>query len=320
MLNRRVLRAKVLQAVYAYVESGEENVEVGVKYLLESIDKLYELFIWQLSFLVETKRFAERRIDENKHKHIPTPEDLNPNMRYVNNRVLLAIEDNKEFRKKETALKINWADDQDIVRKYYNLMRSTPEYLAYMDTENDSFSNDKAFLISMVENYFSDLEVLQDYYGEKSIFFVDDYHFVTSMLQRFLSDIKQDFGIDSHLPAIYRTERNEVNEDKEFVKDLFRQTIKNSDEYGRLIGKNISNWEKERVCVMDMIILKMALAEMLCFHEIPVKVSINEYIELSKYFSTPKSKIFVNGILDRLMNQLNEENKIVKKGVGLLDK
>ncbi len=319
MINRRFLRVKVLQAIYAYLGSGEEQIESGVKHLLESIDKMHELFVWQLSFLVETKRFAENRIEENKRKNFPTKEDLNPNMRYVENRVLNVLENNKDLCKEEERLKINWADHQDIIRNYYNMMRNTQEYQEYMSDENNSFDHDKKFIVKMITEYFSELELLQDFYEEKSIFFVDDYHLVTSMLVKFFSDLKASFNETSLLPTIYKTENDPVNEDKEFVKKLFKEVIKHDDEYGKLVGSNTSNWEKERVCVMDMIILKMALTEFNCFPYIPVKVTMNEYIEISKYFSTPKSKVFVNGILDRILKKLNEENLIVKKGIGLLD-
>lgn len=319
MINRRFLRVKVLQAVYAYLGSGEDVVENGVKHLLESIDKMKDLFVWQLSFLVETKRFAENRIEENKRKNFPTQEDLHPNMRYVENKVLNALENNRDLRKEEERLKINWADHQDIVRNYYNMMRDTQEYKDYMSDSVDNFEHDKKFIVKMINEYFADLDLLQDFYEEKSIFFVDDYHLVSSMLVKFFADMKASFNEFSLLPTIYKTENDAVNEDKEFVKNLFRQVLKHDDEYGKLVGANTSNWEKERVCVMDMIILKLALTEFLCFPYIPVKVTMNEYIEISKYFSTPKSKIFVNGILDRILKKLTEENAIVKKGIGLLD-
>ena len=319
MLNRRYLRAKVLQALYAYLESGNENVEEGIKHLLASIDKLYELFIWQLSFLVETKRFAERRIDENKMKNFPTEEDLHPNMRYVNNRVLLAIEDNLDFRRKESILKINWADQQDILRKYYVEMRETPEYQEYMSSKTDNFDQDRKFIINMLGNYFEGLDVLADFYEEKSIFFVDDYDLVTSLLIKFFTEMKPKFDERTMLPSIYKTANDEVNEDKDFVKKLFRETLSHQEEFGKLIAENTSNWEKERICVVDMILLKMGITELVYFPFVPVKVTINEYIEVSKGFSTPKSKIFVNGILDRVMKKLSAEGKINKRGIGLLD-
>ena len=194
MINRRFLRVKVLQAVYAYQESGEDFVENGIKHLIDSIEKLRDLFVWQISFLVETKRFAENRIEENKHKNFPTADDLNPNMRYVENRVLVALENNKDLRKEEERLKINWADHQDIVRGYYNKMRETEEYKQYMSDSVDNFDHDKKFIVKMINEYFADLEVLQDFYEEKSIFFVDDYHLVSSMLVKFFSEVKAIFN------------------------------------------------------------------------------------------------------------------------------
>ena len=320
MLNRRFLRIKVLQALYAYLESGETNINNGIKNLLESIEKLYELFIWQLSFLVETKRFAENKITENKHKYIPTYEDLHPNLKYVNNKLLNVIENNVDFRKQEAALKINWADDhQDVVKKYYTMMKDTPEYKKYMADKTDNFATDRKFIVTMVTNYFADLDVLQDFYEDKSIYFCDDYHLVSSMLIEFFSKMKN-FDVYSKLPTIYKTDTVEANADERFIQELFRETIKHDEEFGKLIADNTNNWEKERICLMDMIILKMALTEFVCFPYIPVKVTMNEYIEISKYFSTPKSKIFVNGILDKLAKKLTESGAIDKKGLGLLEK
>ena len=320
MLTRRFLRIKVMQALYAYIESGETNINNGIKNLLESIDKLYELFIWQLSFLVETKRYAENKITENKHKYIPTYEDLHPNMKYVNNRLLNVIEDNVDFKKHEAALKINWADDhQDVVKKYYTMMKDTPEYKKYMASKTDSFAEDKKLIVDMVTKYFADLDVLQDFYEDKSIYFCDDYHLVSSMLIEFFSKMKN-FDVNSKLPSIYKEDTAEKNADEKFIQDLFRETMAHYEEFGKLIGDNTNNWEKERICLMDMIILKMALTEFVCFPYIPVKVSMNEYIEISKYFSTPKSKIFVNGILDKLAKKLTESGAIKKSGLGLLEK
>ena len=276
--------------------------------------------LWQLSFLIETKRFAENRIEENKRKNFPTQEDLNPNMRYVNNRIIQRLENNKDLAKEEQRLKINWADHQDIIRGYYNMMRNTEEYAQYMNDKNDDFRHDKKFITTMISKYFADLEVLQDYYEEKSIFFVDDYHLVSAMLLKFINDMKENFDEYSLLPKMYRIEKDDVN-NKDFAVTLFRETLSHYDEYGKLIGDNVNEkkWEKERICVMDMIILRMAITEFLRLPYVPVKVSMNEYIEISKYFSTPKSKIFVNGILDKVLKKLKEDNAINKKGAGLIE-
>ena len=188
-----------------------------------------------------------------------------------------------------------------------------------MADKNDSFAADRKFIVTMINNYFADLDVLQDFYEDKSIYFCDDYHLVSSMLVDFFSKMKN-FDVNSKLPSIYKTENLEANADEKFIQELFRETLKHDEEFGKMIAANTNNWEKERICLMDMIILKMALTEFVCFPFIPVKVSMNEYIEISKYFSTPKSKIFVNGILDKLAKKLTESGAIDKKGLGLLDK
>ncbi|MCQ2317882.1 MAG: transcription antitermination protein NusB [Bacteroidales bacterium] len=320
MLNRRFLRIKVLQALYAYLESGDTEVAGGIRNLLESISKLHELFVWQLSFIVETKRFADNKITDNRNKFIPTYEDSHPNMRYVQNRVINAIEDNRDFQRKEAAYNINWGGmGSEVVKNYYNIMRDSEEYKAYMTEKTDNWDHDKKFLVKMIETYYADLEVLQDFYEEKSIFFCDDYHLVSSMLIKFIGDLRK-FDVNDKLPTIYKTENDEVNVDEEFVKRLFRETLRNGDEFGNLIVDNTNNWEKDRICVMDMIIMKMAITELRCFPEIPVKVTMNEYIEISKFFSTPKSKNFINGLLDRLLKKMESENMIEKKGLGLLEK
>ncbi|MDR0969038.1 MAG: transcription antitermination factor NusB [Lentimicrobiaceae bacterium] len=320
MLNRRYLRVKVLQALYAYYQSGNNQLDQGEKQLLLSINKLYELFIWQLSFLVELTRFAENRIEENKQKHLPTVEDLHPNMRFVKNRVLEALSNNKSFQRFENTYKINWSGETEMIRKYYNQIRETVEYQKYMSTEKDDFANDKKFLIHLIEKYFADFELLQFFYEEKSMYFVDDYHLISYLLIKFFKEMDENFDALALLPTLLKTENDEINEDQLFVKRLFRFTLLNDAEYASMIVSTTSNWEKDRIASVDLIILKMALTELLNFPSIPVKVTMNEYIDLSKYYSTHKSKIFVNGVLDKLIQQLRREDKIVKTGRGLIEK
>lgn len=310
----------MLQALYAYYQSGNNQLDQGEKQLLLSINKLYELFIWQLSFLVELTRFAENRIEENKQKHLPTVEDLHPNMRFVKNRVLEALSNNKSFQRFENTYKINWSGETEMIRKYYNQIRETVEYQKYMSTEKDDFANDKKFLIHLIEKYFADFELLQFFYEEKSMYFVDDYHLISYLLIKFFKEMDENFDALALLPTLLKTENDEINEDQLFVKRLFRFTLLNDAEYASMIVSTTSNWEKDRIASVDLIILKMALTELLNFPSIPVKVTMNEYIDLSKYYSTHKSKIFVNGVLDKLIQQLRREDKIVKTGRGLIEK
>ena len=320
MINRRFLRVKVLQEIYAYHQAEETDVLAAERKLLNSVEDLYGLFIRQLSFWVEVKQFAERRIEENLHKNFPTEEDLNPNRKFVNNRVLNALENNLDLQHLQEKYKISWVDDrEDFIRSFYNRLREYPEYQEYMNNPKDSFEWDKKLLLEVIDNHMEDDELLFDYYADKNLFYYSDYALGLLMLWKFINEMSPDFGPNTKLPPVYKTEVDEANDDKSFVVRLFRETLRHAEEYKQLMMDNISNWDYDRIALMDKIIIFMALTEFCQFHDIPVKVTINEYIELSKYFSTPDSRRFVNGILDRLSEKLKAEKKLVKAGRGLVE-
>ena len=317
MLNRRFLRVKALQSIYAYHQSESTNLPQAERQLLEGVDNLYKLFVYQLSFWVEVKHFAERRIEENKQKHFPTEEDLNPNLKFVNNRILKALEDNKHLMRLEEQYKIDWADSrEDFIRKMYVKLTETPEYQEYMNGDKDSFSEDKRFLVTVIDTYMPENGLLYDYYSDRDLSFTSDYQLAIYLLWKFISEIPAAFGAESQLPPVYRDEAD----DKEFAVKLFEKTILHADEYMELVKANISNWDYDRMALMDKILIFMAMTEFIEFHSIPVKVTINEYIEISKFYSTPESRRFVNGMLDRLSTELKENGRLVKTGLGLVDK
>ena len=317
MLNRRFLRVKALQSIYAYHQSESSNLSQAERQLLEGVDNLYKLFVYQLSFWVEIKQFAERRIEENKQKHFPTEEDLNPNMKFVNNRILKALDDNKHLMKLEEQYKINWADSrEDFIRNMFVKLVETPEYQEYMSNGKTGFGEDKRFLVTVIETYMPENGLLYDYYSDRDLSFNSDYQLAIYLLWKFISEMSSNFDEFSMLPPIYKAE----TDDKEFVVKLFEKTILHADEYMELVKANISNWDYDRLALMDKILIFMALTEFCEFHSIPVKVTINEYIEISKFYSTSESRRFVNGMLDRLSNVLKEEGKLVKTGLGLVDK
>jgi N utilization substance protein B len=319
MLNRRFLRVKVLQQIYAYHQAEETDLLAAERRLLDSVDSLYELFIRQLTFWVEVKCFAERRIEENMHKNFPTQEDLNPNRKFVNNRVINALENNRDLQALQEKYKINWDNDrEDFIRGFYNRMREYPEYQEYMNSEKSSFAIDKKLILSIIDNYMAEDDVLFDFYSDKNLVFNSDYQICLFLLWKFFNEMEEDFGPDTKIPAAFKTENGETNDDKNFIVRLFRLTMKNADEYRELVKANISNWDYDRIALMDKIIIFMALTEFQQFHDIPVKVTINEYIEISKYYSTPDSRRFVNGILDKLSEKLKADGKIMKTGRGLV--
>ena len=319
MLYRRHLRIQALQALYAYFTGSVTDLVKSEKELLKSVNQIYELFVWQLSFIVEVKRFAEYRIEENKKKFYPTEDDLNPNMKFINNKVINYLENNRDFTKKEELFKISWSDEEkEIVRKFYMQMRESDYYKKYMANPKHSFGEDKLFVIKMIDFQLSNYDFLKSFYEEKSIYFAGNYDLVNVLLIKFFDSLTPKHNELSPLPGIYKTDNAHVNDDKEFLKTLFRKVIVNSNEYDDILKKRTKNWEYERIPLMDIILLKMAIVELTEMPLIPVKVTLNEYIELAKYFSTPKSKTFVNGVLDKLIRDLNEEEKIKKTGRGLI--
>ena len=317
MLNRRFLRVKALQEIYAYHQSDSSNLPQAERHILEEVEDLYKLFVYQLSFWVEVMHFAERRIEENKSKHFPTEEDLNPNLKFVNNRILNVLDENKHLLSLEEKYKINWADArEDFIRSFYNRMIEYPEYQEYMNNDKDSFSDDKHFLVAVIDAYMAEDSLLYDYYSDRDLSFNSDYQIAIYLLWKFINELPVSFDADSKLPPVFKAEE----EDKEFVVKLFEKTILHADEYMEMVKANISNWDYDRLALMDKILIFMALTEFIEFHSIPVKVTINEYIEISKFYSTPESRRFVNGMLDRLSTELKEQGRLVKTGLGLVDK
>lgn len=320
MLSRRHLRIKVLQALYAFFQSDKERLDLGEREMMKSVNKLYEIFIYQLSFLIEIVEFAEKRMNENKQKFFPTAEDLAPNERFINNRVIKQIIDNRDFRKHFDAYKINWSDEEEMVRKIYNEIREGDDFKLYMSSPTNSYNDDREILIKIVKKQISRSDSLQYFYEEKDIHWSDDFHTANLLTIKTLKAFKESWEDHHHLPTLLKEDEfDDKNEDREFVRQLFRKTIIKTDEYGDLIEDKVKNWEMDRIAIMDILIIKMALAELLEFPSIPIKVSLNEYIELAKMYSTPKSKIFVNGVLDKLIFDLKENKRIKKSGRGLLE-
>lgn len=318
MLSRRHLRIKVLQALYAFVQSGSVDLAKGEKQLLNSVEKIHELIIYQMSFLLEIKDFAHNRIEESKNKFFPTEEDLEPNLRFVENRVLIQLEDNREYRKQHKILRINWADEQQMVRKALLTIKDSAFYQKYMALPESSFEEDRELLVKIVKKTLSGLELLEYYYESKSIFWAfDSFHTSNLILLKYLKSINESDDEYAGLPEILKDDERE--EDREFMIKLYHKTILNSSKYESLIEEKAKNWDLDRIAIMDTILIKMALAELLEFPSIPVKVTLNEYIDISKYYSSEKSKVFINGILDKLIIDLKEKKLIKKTGRGLLE-
>ncbi len=315
MLSRRHIRIKVMQTLYAFTLNGSPDILKGESELVRSIHKLHELYVYQLSFLVEIVDFARQRMEEAKLKFLPTEEDLHPNTRFVENRIVRQLSRNLDFCRRADQLKISWKEEEEIVRRLYHAIRNSDMYKEYMSSPESTFEKDQEFILDLFRQHINSEEALISFYEEKSIHWANDFPVASYYIDKTIRALEDELKDSDPLPGL-PSEPDE--EDRDFAVSLYRQTIRNSDEYGKMIAERTLNWDTERIAMLDMLLLKMALAEFLEFPTIPVKVSFNEYIEISKEYSTPKSKVFINGILDKLINELTLENKIKKSGRGLL--
>jgi len=315
LLNRRYLRVKVMQALYAFFQSDNQDLSKGEKELLKSIEKIYDLYIYQLLLLIEIRDQSERIAEEAKNKRLPTASDLNPSMCFANNRIIRQLDSTAQFRKEVVNRKISWQTDDELVRKILTVIKNSGDYKTYMNIPSPSFVQDKEFLIAVYKNHIADFELLGHYFEEKSIYWVDDLRLVNSVILKNLEGMNEDQEKGFELMPLFKDEK----EDRQFVTDLFRKTIFYEKDAEQVISEKTKNWEVERIAMMDILLMKMGITELLYFENVPVKVSLNEYIEISKLYSSPKSKVFINGILDKLVQDFKRDNKLIKTGRGLVE-
>lgn len=319
MLGRRHYRIKVLQALYAYFQGGEARVEVAEKNLLNSLDKVYELYFLQISFLLEVIHFYRFRMEESKTKFYPTPEEVNPNYKLSENRLILQLQQNTHLRDQFLRYKISWTEEQEMVRKVYQKMKAGKDIAEYLASQVNSYQEDQAFLEKLFRKFIARSAELQFYFEERSIFWDDDFEVAALFVIKTIKLMSESFADHDTLTGLFsKGQEEDPDDDRKFIVELFRKTILNSEESDKLIDARTRNWELERIALTDILLIKMALTELMNFTQIPVKVTMNEYIEISKRFSSYKSKMFINGILDKLVSDLTAENRILKTGRGLM--
>lgn len=314
MLNRRHLRIKVLQSLYAYFQSEDRDYTVAERELFEAIDRIYDLYVYLLLTFAEVKLQGERRIEENKKKIRPKEEDLNPNLKFVSNRIIDQLERSESLRRASEDAKINWLGDenQEMFRKMFLTIRDSETYFEHMENGAEGYEEDRAFAIDLFKNEIANFNLLYNFFEEKSIHWLDDIDLACSMVIKTIKGFEADDNQVEIMP-LYKDKEDE----QEFVRSLFRETIRQNEENEALIDELTSNWELDRIARMDVLLMKMAIAELKVFKSIPTKVTLNEYIEISKFYSTPKSNGFINGILDKAIARLEKDGVIVKIGRGL---
>lgn len=313
MISRRLLRIKALMALYAFNRREDENLVQAETELMFSIGKTYDLYHYLLLLVLELADIAGEKIDQALLKRMPTYEDLNPKRRFIDNQLIAQLRINLAFKNYVSSKKLSWVNNADIPRLLYNKMMVWEPYEEYILAETNNYQSDKKFIIKLITVLFSESEDLQSNLEEQSIYWNDDMEYISAMVEKTLKKFKAESDENMQLMALFKNE-----EDEEFVKILFRKAILHQKKCSELIEKNTTNWEVERIALMDILVMQLAITEILEFSEIPIKVTLNEYIEIAKYYCTSKSSTFVNGILDNIVKEIREKGLFNKFGRGLV--
>ncbi len=314
MLNRRHIRIKVMQTIYAYKGGEGGNFKADQTFLLRSLDNMYNLYLLMLSLLIELQKRSADHLEKTQKKHLATSEDKNPNSKFVNNEVLQQIKNNTSLKQAFEDHKItNWELDNEYVDVIFKELLASDLYKEYMQTRTSDYKEDKNFIVDVYKEIIAPNDKLYDYLQDQNLTWTDDLPVVNTAILKIIRKLKANSPERQLLPELYKDE-----DDREFALDLFKKTILNQNELNEAISEKTRNWDADRIADIDNVLLQMAICELNNFPSIPVKVTINEYLEIAKEYSTPKSSIFINGILDKLVKEYKEVDKLNKTGRGLM--
>ena len=303
-----------MQTLYGFFQSEDADLVKEEKNLLLSIDRIYDLYLYYLCLPLELARVAEIQMEEGRNKVMPSREDLDPNRKWADSYLIKALESNGELKKLLNDRKISWSAENELLHKIWKKIKISESYQAFLKNDDNNPASHRKFMEKMYAEFVVDNDDLYSIFQEKSIYWdYEDNDFAVQMAMRYFSKIKSEENYKS-IPPKYK----DPEEDEDFVRSLFKKCVKHNKEISEWIDAKTKNWEVDRIATMDVLLMKLAIVEFLHFSSIPVKVSMNEYIEISKLFSTPKSKVFINGVLDKLLKEFNDQNLIKKKGRGLM--
>ena len=307
MINRVLIRLKIVQIVYAFYQNGGKNLDTAEKELFFSLSKAYDMYNYLLLLMVEITKQAERKQSAAKSKLLPTAEELYPNTKFVDNRFIAQLEVNKQLLEFSETQKKTWENESEFVKSLCEKIMDTDIYKEYMASETSSYEEDRELWRKIYKRLIFNNDELDQVLEDQSLYWNDDKEIVDTFVLKTIKRFEEQNGAKQELLPEFKDE-----EDQDFARRLFRRTILNADYYRHLISENTRNWDLDRVAFMDVIIMQIALAEILSFPNIPVSVSLNEYVEIAKLYSTPKSGSFINGTLDGIVNMLKKENKLTK--------
>ena len=318
MINRILIRIKTIQLLFAYRINKEQltgskalsaTSQKAEGELLESLNQTYELYHWILQLIIELHNYAIKRIEIGLNKLRPTDEERNPNKRFINNLFAKQLCSNKSLAEFNKNNGISWSEETDLIKLLMNQITATDFYKEYMKDNTRSCENDKMLWRDIVRKVLIPSAILEERLEEMNLYWNDDFETVMSFVEKTIKRFEEEKGADQPLLEKFRD-----TEDIDYAKKLLKTAIYNQEEYETLIQQTAQNWESERIANMDMVIMQAAIAEINAFPTIPINVTLNEYIEISKYYSTEKSSNFINGILDKIVNNLRQEGKLVKVG------
>jgi N utilization substance protein B len=313
MISRRLLRIKTLQVLFAFFRAENDSLSKAESELLHSIKKGYDLYHLLFLLLLEIRDFAQRRIETAKQKLIPTHEDLNPNSRFVENPLLTIIGENESILRYTAQNKLGWVNYPELVKKLYQKISASEYFMKYMEAETVDFTQHRQVLVHILSKELIDFDDFTYCLEEQSIYWNDDLDFMIGMATKTIKGFEPDQQTDVPVFPMYKSD-----DDEDFAKRLLRKVVLNHSHNSQMIDNFTKNWDVERIASMDNLILEMAITEITEFPSVPVKVSFNEYIEISKYYSTDQSSTFINGVLDKIILTLRSEGKIQKQGRGLV--
>lgn len=314
MLNRRHIRTKVMQVIYALKRSEEINTTSEEKFLKSSMENMYDLYLLLLSLLVKVHEKAKDQQEKSQQKHLLTSEDLNPNMKFIKNELLVQLSDSLVLKNTLEKHKIsNWELDNEYVEVIFRAILESKIYTTYMEVEGVSYKKDRQFVVDLFKEVIAPNEKLYNYLEDRNLTWIDDLPVVNTALVKLLNKSKQENSENFFTPHLFKDD-----DDKEFGVTLLKKTIENLDSYSEEISLKTQNWDKDRIADIDFVLLQMAICEFREFPSIPTKVSINEYIEIAKEYSTPKSNVFINGVLDKIVKEYDENKTLNKIGRGLM--
>ncbi|WP_298368772.1 transcription antitermination factor NusB [uncultured Lutibacter sp.] len=312
MINRRHIRVKVMQSVYAILQSKSDILDKEEKFLYASIDKMFDLYVLILRLLVEVKNMEKNHIKISQKKYLATSKELNPNKKFINNPIFKKFEESISLNDYLETHNLNyWELDSEYTKEILTKIKESKLYESYMDSENTSFEKEKEFIAAIFREIIAPNDKLADYFEDKNISWVDDIPFVNTWVLKTINQLKENKPF--MVGKLYKDE-----DDKKYVVELFRKVVLNHTEFEKEVVDKTPNWDAERIADIDMILIKMAICEFLKFPSIPSRVTINEYIEISKDYSTTKSSYFINGVLDKILKDFTASKRLNKIGRGLL--